>query len=156
MAGFEDSAGLSVSNHYGARATGQTAGVVKTEGVKSQFSIQIDAADIGVALYGAPQLPADCLPVAVFFKVTEAFALGGTTPTILVGTSSSEVTNGCVVSEARAEAVGVYDITSTLTGTWAANLVAATTIAAVLGGSTPTKTAAGKAEIIIEYVKVAV
>lgn len=156
MAGFENSAGLGVSNHYGARDSGQTAGVVKTEGVKSQMSIQVDAADIGSALFSSPALPADCLPVAVFFKVSEAFALGGTTPTILVGTSGSEVTNGCVVSEAQAEAVGIYDISGTLTGTWAARLAALTSIGIVLGGSTPTVGAAGKAEVIIEYVKVAV
>jgi len=156
MAGFENSAGLGVNNHYGARESGQTAGHIKTEGVKSQMSIQVDAPDIDVALFSSPVLPADCLPVAVYFKVTEAFALGGTTPTILIGTDSSEVTNGCVVSEAQAEAVGVYDISGTLTGTWAANLVAETDIAIVLGGTTPTKTAAGKAEVIIEYVKLAV
>jgi hypothetical protein len=156
MAGFEDSAGLGVSNHYGPRESGQTSGKVKTEGVKNEYSIQFDAADIGVALFSAPALPADSLVTAVYLKVSEAFALGGTTPTILVGTDTSEVTNGAVLDEASAEAVGVYDITASLTGTWAANLVAETDIGIVLGGTTPTVGAAGKAEVIIEYLKVAV
>ena len=153
---FENLNGLGVNNHYGPRPTGQTSGNIKTEGAKNQLSIQVDAKDIGVALFASPVLPAGALVVGAFARVSEAFVLGGTTPTILVGTDTTEVTNGLVISEAQAEAVGLYDIFSTATGTWAAMLAAETDLAVVLGGTTPTKTTAGKLEIIIEYVTVTV
>lgn len=153
---FEDNNGLNVNNHYGVRDTGQTSGNIKTEGAKNQLSIQVDAKDIDVALFADPVLPAGALVTGAYVRVIEAFALGGTTPTILTGTDTSEVTNGLVLSEAQAEAVGLYDIFGTVTGTWAAMLAAETDVAIVLGGTTPTKTAAGSMEIIIEYIVVTV
>jgi len=153
---YENSAGINVSNHYGPRDTGQTSGVIKTEGSKSTLSIVVKAADIGVALYQAPDIPAGSLITAAYVKVSEAFALGGTTPTIDFGTSGSAATNNVELSEAQAEAVGSYDIFSTAKGTWAASLAAATTVAIALGGTTPTKTAAGELEVVIEYFAVVV
>lgn len=156
MIGFEDSAGLNVSNHYGARTSGQTSGVIKTEGSKNTLSITVKAGDVGVALFQAPSIPAGSLITAAYVKVSEAFALGGTTPTIDIGTSGSVATNNVEVSEAQAEATGTYDIFSTAKGTWAASLAAATTVAIELGGTTPTKTAAGELEVVIEYFAVVV
>ena len=148
---FENSAGINVSNHYGPRTSGQTSGVIKTEGAKNTLSITVKAADVGVALFQAPDIPAGSLITGAYVKVKEAFALGGTTPTIDFGTSGSTATNNVELSEAQAEATGTYDIFSTAKGTWAASLVAATTVAIALGGSTPTKTAAGELEVVIEY-----
>lgn len=154
--GFESNTGLNVNNHYGERPTGQTSGNFKTEGPMNKLSIQVNSADIDVALFGDPVLPAGALVTGAYVRVTEAFVLGGTTPTILTGTESSEVTNGLVLSEAQAEAIGLYDIFSTVTGTWAAMLAAETAVAIVLGGGSPTKTAAGKMEVVIEYIEIVV
>lgn len=154
--GFESNTGLNVNNHYGERETGQTSGNIRTAGVKNELSIQVDAKDIGVALFNAPVIPAGSLIVGAYVKVEEAFALGGTTPTIDIGTSGSVATNNVEVSEAQAEAAGTYDIFSSAKGTWAASLAADTTVAIELGGTTPTKTDAGSLEVVIEYVKVEV
>ena len=98
-------------------------------------------------------LPAGSLPTLAYIDVSEVFVMGGTSPTILVGTSGSEATNGCVISEAIAEAVGTVDITSTLTGTWDASLAAATTVGVTMGGTSPTATStAGKARLVVQYV----
>ncbi|NOQ73238.1 MAG: hypothetical protein GQ574_14620 [Crocinitomix sp.] len=78
--------------------------------------------------------------------------LGGTTPVIDIGTESTEATNGFTITEAQAEAVGMYDLTSALAGTWAAGLAADTTVGLLLGGTSPTVTSAGKAKIVIRYV----
>lgn len=83
-------------------------------------------------------------------EVTEAFALGGTTPTINVGVSGSHGTNYLAeISEAQAEAVGTYSVASA--GTLAVNtpVAAATTIVVGLDGTTPTITSAGKCKVVI-------
>lgn len=154
---FENSAGLNVNNHYGPRESGKTVGVVKTEGRVYEASIYIDSETIsnGGPLLVDLKLPDSAIIEDAYVEVTEAFALTGTSPTILVGTDTSEATNGLAISEAQAEAVGTYDVTSTLTGTWASPLAAETTVGVALGGTTPAVGSAGKAKVIVRYTKVA-
>ncbi|MDB4302074.1 hypothetical protein N9924_00765 [bacterium] len=153
---YEANSGLGVSNHYGPRDSGKTRGIIKTEGSIVELSVMVEAEDIGSALFLEPTIPAGALIVGAFAKVSEAFALGGTTPTIDVGTKGSEATNAVNLTEAQAEAVGTYDIFSTAAGTWAASLAADTIVGVALGGTTPTVGAAGKLEVIIQYTQVAV
>ena len=85
--------------------------------------------------------------------VLEAFALGGTTPTINVGTSGSAGTNyGIELSEAQAEAVNTVKYDATAAGTWQSVLAADTTVAVELDGTSPTITSAGRAKVVIRYV----
>lgn len=152
--GFESNTGLGVSNHYGPRENGPGAGVVGTQGREVEFSVDLteDVVTNGGPLLVDFTIPAGAVIESVYLVVTEAFDLGGTTPTILVGTDTTEVTNGFVVSEVQAEALGTYDVTATLTGTWAAPLAAATVVGIVLGGTTPTVVAdTGKAKAIVKY-----
>ena len=153
---FENSAGINVNNHYGPRTSGQTSGVIKTEGAKNQLSITVKAADIDVALFNAPIIPAGSLIIGAYAKVKEAFVLGGTTPTIDIGTVDSVNTNNVDLTEAQAEAVGTYDILGTPAGTWNSALVADTVVGIELGGGSPTKTAAGELEVVIEYISIVV
>ena len=145
-----------VNNHYGPRFTGKTQGNEKTLGGLKELVMDIDGAMLTAASFAllAPLLPASVLITAVYAEVTEAFVLGGTTPTIDIGTEGSEGTNQVFLSEAQAEAVGVYDITGTLGGTWAAGLTAATTVGLAMGGTTPTSTTAGKARVVVKFVEV--
>lgn len=99
----------------------------------------------------APTIPVGAVISDVIVQVKEAFSLTGTTPTILIGTQGSEVTNGFVVSEAQAEAVGTY--LPTKVGTWAAPLAAAALVGVALGGTSPVSTLAGKMDILIKYTK---
>ena len=72
-----------VSNHYGPRSVGQTAGVAKTEGLNNQLTLDITGVDVGneaFALELAPYLPSGADITKVYAQVTEAFVLGGTTP----------------------------------------------------------------------------
>lgn len=164
MAGFERSpfGGYNttvvqdVHNYFGPRTDLGPEGVVKTQGSFNEASWEITGADVGASAESGrwlvqPTLPAGAIITNVFLKVKEAFVLGGTSPTILFGTDTSEATNGFVISEARAEALGTYDITSTLTGTWAAPLAAKTTVGVALGGTSPTVTTAGRLEVIVQY-----
>lgn len=157
MAGFENSAGLGVNNFYGPRSVGKTAGALETDGVISEYEVVVDSAMIGGTGVQVLKLPKGAKVHSIYAKVTEAFSLGGTNPTILIGTSTSEVTNGAVLSKAQAEAIGTYDLTSTITGTWANQLStsALTTVGYALGGTSPTKTTAGKVKFIIRYIRIA-
>lgn len=147
-----------VSNHFGSRDTGKTQGGYRTSGSVQEVVIDLDGTIVGNEAFPlvAPSLPAGVRIEDVFLDVTEAFVLGGTTPVIEVGTEGSEATNGVTISEAVAEAVGVYNLTAALAGTWAAagGLTAATTVGVDLAGTSPTVTSAGKARLVIRYVSV--
>lgn len=156
--GYESKTGLNVHNHYGARNVGGATGVYRTEGSENELTIVIT----GETLNSTFELPVDIPAGAVVTKasahVTEAFVLGGTTPTILFGTKDSEVTNGGVIAEASAEATGYYDLTSTLAGTWDAEaaFAAKTSVGIALGGTTPTADATvGRAVVVVKYTNVA-
>lgn len=146
-----------VTQHYGVRDTGKTHGVAKTEGHVNELVLNIDAAMVSAEAFPltaeAPYLPAKAIIEDVYVEVTEAFALGGTTPVIEIGTEGSEATNGFTISEAQAEAATIYDLTSALSGTWAAGLAAQTTIGIDLAGTSPTVGTAGKMKVVIRYVE---
>jgi hypothetical protein len=145
-----------VNQHYGIRGLHDDSGEVPSLGRVRELHVYIDAdmftsGSTGGALGRAVhKLPAGAKPLRALVDVNEAFVLGGTTPTILVGTQGSEVTNGFVISEAQAEATGVYEIT-TFAGTWAAEIATAVVVDVALGGTTPTITAAGKIKLVVEY-----
>lgn len=142
-----------VNTHFGPRSSDGAVGVAKTEGYSNELVISFTGDDVGNAAYPllAPSLPAGAVIEDVILKVSEAFVLGGTTPAIEVGTETSEATNGFTISEAQAEATGTYDLTSALSGTWAAPLAAATTVGLAMSGTSPTVTSAGKAKVIVRY-----
>ena len=145
-----------VHNQFGPRESKQAQGRVGTEGVMNEISIEFNGTDVGNAAYPllVPYIPAGAVIEDVYLKVKEAFVLGGTSPTIEVGTETSEATNGFTITEAQAEAVGTYDLTGALSGTWAAPLAAQTTIGLAQAGTSPTVTSAGLAEVVIRYAKV--
>lgn len=155
---YEDSAGLSVNNHYGPRGTQDGVvggGKLPAAGSVDEIVVYITGEDFdsGTSFDTLATLPAGSTVREVIAEVTEAFALGGTTPTINVGTNTSEDTNyGIELSEAQAEATGTYD--GTPAGTWAAPLAADTAIGVALDGTTPTVTTAGAAKVVIRYSKI--
>ena len=146
----------SVNTHFGAFEGGKTVGTKNTEGVMYELTMDIDGEMMGAEEFAllAPKIPAGSRIEDAFLQVTEVFVMGGTTPTFEVGTEGSEATNGLVISEAVGEALGTYDLTGTLVGTWAgtSGLVAETTVGIALEGDA-TVTDAGKMRLVIRYVK---
>ena len=147
-----------VHNHYGPREVKGSVGIMNTEGAMNELVVDLDGAMVSAEEFPlqAPIIPAGSRITDAYLEVSEAFVLGGTTPVIEVGTATSEATNGVSVTEAQAEAVGTYDLTAALAGTWAGTtgLVAATTVGIDLGGTSPTSTSAGKARLVVRYVRV--
>lgn len=95
------------------------------------------------------ELPVGASPESAVVEVSEAFVLGGNTPTIAIGTDGSGAASVFgAATEAQGEAVGTYvlSVTATpLTTTTKGKLRVS------LGGTTPTVTAAGKMKIVLRY-----
>lgn len=151
---WEDSAGLGVQAHFGARGSDDAGGQVKTTGTINEIRLVLDGTMLsnGTLPLVRQTIPAGSLVIDVTLEVTEVFVIGGTTPTLDVGTDTSEATNNFDFSEAQLEAVGTTVKTSGA-GTWAARLAAETTVNIAMGGTTPTSTAAGAGTVIIRYRK---
>ena len=139
-----------VVNYYGPRTCFDgTSGTEGSHGDASLLVMFVGGQDITVQA----RLPAGAMITgAAMVEVVEAFVLGGTTPVINIGVVGSEGTNRLAqISEAQAEAVGTYGISSA--GTLALNtpLAAAATIGVALGGTSPTNGGVGKLKIAIPY-----
>jgi|DEB0MinimDraft_10_1074344.scaffolds.fasta_scaffold02219_7 hypothetical protein len=149
---IENTAGLGVNNVYGPRETAEgRSGNLPTSGVVKELELDFrgDSYDKVSAT-----LPKGAQVIECIAEVVEAFALGGTTPTINVGTSGSAGTNyGIELSEAQAEAAGTTKYDATKAGTWQSVLAAATTVAVELDGTTPTIGDGGLAKVVIRYVE---
>lgn len=145
-------------NTFGARNTGGSTGVLKVEGTIEQLRLEITGEDLNDLL--EPLVPT-YLPVGaairdVYWDTVSVFTVTGTNPTILVGTDTSEVTNGLVISEAVAESTASARLTSTLVGTWAVNtpLAARTKIGFAIGGTgSPAVARTGRGILTIEYIR---
>lgn len=143
-----------VSNHYGPRDVGGTTGISNSDGWMRELTIDLDPESVSegdFVLTVAPVLKAGTLVKEVFLEVEEAFVLGGTTPAVEVGTEGSEATNGVTLDEADLEAVGTYDVTANLSGTWTAGFTADTTVGLAFSGTSPTVTDVGKARVVVRY-----
>lgn len=147
-----------VHNHYGpyTEMKNTVGRYQQDQGATQELVIDFDGTVVGDAAFPllAPTLPAGAIIEDVYLYVEEAFVLGGTTPAIEIGTEGTEATNGFTISEAQAEATGMKDLTSALSGTWAAGLAADTVVGIALSGTTPTVTSAGKARVVIHYARV--
>jgi len=147
-----------VSAQYGERFTGGSIGVIKTDGISNELSVDVTGDVLNDLVIPDMIVPKGAIITGAYFETSEVFVLGGTTPAIEIGTSGSEATNGVTVTEAQAEAVGADDITAALSGTWAAGvaLTAATTVGIAFSGTSPTATVGtGKIRITIVYKKLA-
>lgn len=154
--GFESNTGLGVATFYGPRtALEGLGGDLKIDGAVQQKVLEFGGKNL---TDGAPLLttiiPQNALVTNVYADVEEAFVLGGTTPSIAIGTTGTATVNGVVINEATAEAKGVTDITSTKQGTWGSSFAVDTAISVLLDGTTPTATDAGRVKVVIEYVHV--
>lgn len=141
-----------VSNHYGTRESGGTKGIVKTEGSYNEYVIDFDGAEALAGVFVLQTdivLPAGSIVEDVYVEIKEAFTItSGASNTFNIGTFTTENTNGFEITEAQAEVVGTYDVTSTLQGTWAAPL-AASTIIGIDDDGGGTIATSGRAKVLI-------
>lgn len=147
-------------NSFNARPYGQQIGVDHSENGTVQVTMTLTADQLvrdaatndGFLL--TTTIPAGALIRNILVQTKAAITMTGTTPTILVGTEGSEVTNGFVISATQASTPGAY--VETGVGTWSATtpLAAATVIGVALGGTTPVVTSTGgQIDVLIEYIR---
>lgn len=143
-----------VSNHYGPREVGQTAGRYNVDGAYKEVVIDLTVEMVENEAFPlvAPVLRAGSIVDKVFVYVTEAFSLGGSA-TVDIGTEGSETTNGVEITEANLESLGMIDVTSAVQGTWASGLAADTTVGIEFSG-TVANADVGKARVVIRYAEV--
>jgi len=133
--------------HYGPREAGEySIGGQKNGDGYLEAVIYCDADNQSMA---EASLPKNAIVDKVVAKVVEDITVGGADTTIIVGTDGSEATNGATAITGP-QSAGYVAETSTLNGTWAAPLAAATTVGLAIGGTVATWTA-GKIEIHIFY-----
>lgn len=153
---YDNSAGIGVFNHYGARETGGSVGVETSDNSVHQLSINITGDMLNGAFIPPLVVPKGAHFTSAYLRVDEAFALGGTSPTVRFGAAGSVATNGIVLTEAEMEAVGTKIPASTGAGTWSFTSATGTTAAAKvafdLGGTSPTATTAGSATLVLTFV----
>lgn len=147
---IESSNGLGVRSSYGPRTTAESrVGVLPSAGMVKEIQVDIRGSeydDVQVTL------PRGSFVIETIAHVQEAFDLGGTSPTIILGSTTPATNFAIVISEAQAEAAGTI-VTDAPGGTVAAQPTAADiTLTVTLGGTTPTITDAGKARITVRYV----
>lgn len=145
-------------NTFGPRDSGGASGTLEVDGAIWQMRLELTGDDINdlleplVPLY----LPRGALIRDAWWNTNEVFVATGTSPTLLVGTDTTEVTNGLVVNETALETLGTTRVTSTLTGTWAVNtpLAARTKVGFAIGGTGgPAIARSGRGYLTIEYVR---
>lgn len=154
---YLNEAGLGVHNSYGPRRTRAPKGGISTEGSINELTVDVWGSSFAdnVGEINTVILPKGAIVVDAYAKVSEAFSLSGTTPTIAIGTEGSEATNGVKLSKAQAESVGALKLTPA--GTWANALNADTEVSFALGGTSPKVDASkGKARVTIRYVHLGV
>lgn len=153
---FENSAGIQVSNYYGARETGGSVGVERSQDSLHRLSVTLTGAMLNGSFVPPVVVPKGARFVSAVLRVDEAFDITGTTPTVQIGAAGSVATNGIVLTEAELEAIGTKVPASTGAGTWSQSSATGTTAAAkvafALGGTTPAVNAAlGKATLILTF-----
>lgn len=157
MPGYENSAGIGVNNFYGARDTTYgSVGVEHSDDSLHQLSIAFTGTSLNQAFLPPVFVPKGAQFKRAVLRVDEAFAISGTTPTVIFG-GTAPATDGIVLTEAELEAVGTKTPASTGTGTWAQSSTTGTTasqrVAKALGGTTPVVTSGvGKATLILEFI----
>lgn len=142
--------------HFGTRRAGDEAnfGTFGDVGSQKELVFEIKGSDFTSNAYTGPTitLKAGFVWRSGIAEVTEAFNLTGTTPTINVGVSGSEATNRAAqLSEAQAEAVGVYNMAGAGTLASGTPLASDQTLSIALGGTSPTITSAGRVRITVRY-----
>lgn len=150
---FETDSLRGVKNHYNAQNIEPgMVGELPGNGAIRELTVHISGETLNNGFIEGATLPSGALPLDWSLEIDEVFDLGGTSPTILVGTKGSEATNGLSISEAVAEAVATTNST-TFAGTWGSSLAAETTVGIAMGGTSPTAdTTAGKARLVVRYV----
>lgn len=152
MAGFENSAGIDVSNYYGPRNTGGSVGAAHTQDDIHQLKIQFTGFSVNDGYLPPVVIPRGAHFVKFRLRVDEAFVVSAGGTLTFGGTAPG--TNGVVLSETELENIGTKVPASDGVGTWdvasATGTTAAEAVTQAISGTIGATS--GKATLIAEYV----
>lgn len=148
---YENSAGLGVTNQYGARQTGGAVGLEHGENSTNILTFNLTGEMLNSAYVAPMKMPKGALVRKATLRVDEVFVVSALGTVALGGTAPG--TDGVVLTEAKLEAVGTSDVSSLAVGTWATAsatgpLTAQTITKAITGTVGATS---GKGTLTVEY-----
>lgn len=146
---------LGVSQDFGQRFTGGAVGSVKTEGARNEIALNLTGEVLTTRILSPLAIPAGSVITRAYLRVTQPFVTAASTA-VRVGTKGSEATNGVTLTKAQLEAAGFYDVTASLSGTYAVNtpLAANSTLGVAFTAGSVTDRNAGRAVLVIETTRV--
>lgn len=149
--GYENSAGLGVTNHYGARTTGGAVGQEKRTNGVIMVTIDLTGEMLNSAYVAPTYVPKGCLLKSAILRVDEVFVVSAA-GTVAIG-GAVPGTNGVVLTEAKLEAVGTSLVSSLAIGTWATASATGTTASEKVTKSITGTVGAtsGKGTLILEF-----
>jgi hypothetical protein len=148
---YENSAGLNVTNQYGARNTGGAVGTDPNNDSIWQLEVDLTGEMLNSAYVSPTYMPKGAKILRAFLRIDEVFVVSAAGTVAIGGTAPG--TNGVVLTEAQLEALGTKDVSSVAVGTWATASTTGTTAAekvtkAITGTVAATS---GKGTLTVEY-----
>jgi hypothetical protein len=148
---YENSAGLGVTNHYGARTTGGAVGQEHRRNGVMTVTVDLTGEMLNSAYVAPTYIPKGCLLKSAILRVDEVFVVSAAGTVALGGAVPG--TNGVVLTEAKLEAVGTSLVSTLAVGTWATASATGTTASEKLTKSITGTVGAtsGKGTLILEF-----
>ena len=151
--GYENTAGLSVHNHYGPRTTGGASGTEHSQNSRQTLTYDLTGEMLNSSFVPPVWFPKGAKVVRCTLVVDEVFVVSASGTVAIGGTAPG--TNGVVLTEAQLEAVGTKDVSASAVGTWATASTTGTTAAqrvtkAITGTVGATS---GKGKLLVEFVR---
>lgn len=149
---YENSAGIGVTNHYGARTTGGSVGLEHGENSTHTLSFNLTGEMINSAYVAPTYFPKGGHVKKAWLRVDEAFVVSTSGTVSLGGTAPG--TDGIILTEAILEVVGTSDVTALTVGTWAEDHATGplTTQKITKSISGTVGATSGKGTLVIEYI----
>lgn len=148
---YENTAGLSVHNQYGARRTGGTIGREPGENSTNILSFNLSGEMLNSGFMPPVYFPKGASVRRATLRVDEVFVVSAAGMVAIGGTAPG--TDGVVLTEAKLEALGTSDVSALAVGTWATTSATGplTTQRITKGIAGTVAATSGKATLTVEY-----
>jgi len=148
---YENSAGLGVTNQYGARQTGGAVGLEHGKTSMHILSVDLTGEMLNSAYVAPVYVPKGAKIIKAILRVDEVFVVSAAGTVAIGGTTPG--TDGVVLTEAQLEALGTKDVSAVAVGTWATASTTGTTASQKVTKSITGTVGAtsGKGTLIVEY-----
>lgn len=141
-----------VHTQYGSRNTGVSVGVEYTDNSESILSVELTSAELGNGFVPPVVVPQGARIIYAHLTVSKPIAT--TAAGVVIG-GAVPATNGVPITQAQLAAVGTYDLSAALTGTWATDSAVGTTAdekVNITAAKSTAPAAGGVATLSVKYI----